>query len=152
MAEKEINALTRQIIGCAITVHRELGPGLLESIYEEALCVELELAGLRVTRQKRVPIIYREKPLATPLKLDLLVEEMVIVEVKAVETVIPVHEAQLLSYLRLTTKDVGLLLNFNVATLRDGIRRKTRVFPMRKLRASKISVPSVPSVASAPLC
>jgi GxxExxY protein len=114
--------LTERIIGCAIAVHRELGPGLLEATYEEALCIELEEAGLRYQRQMRVPIAYKGRSVGE-YRLDLLVEDAVVVEVKSVERLKPVFDAQLLTYLRATGKRVGLLLNFNTLLLKDGIKR-----------------------------
>jgi GxxExxY protein len=115
--------LTERILGCAIEVHRILGPGLLESAYVEALGVELGQAGLRFARQVPVPLSYKGHDLGE-YRLDLLVEEAVVVEVKAVERFDPVHEAQLLTYLRLTGKRVGLLINFNQRLLREGIKRR----------------------------
>ncbi|HET9580898.1 MAG TPA: GxxExxY protein [Usitatibacter sp.] len=112
------------IIGCGMKVHTMLGPGLLESVYEECLCHELNRAGLRFRRQVESPIKYGDLMLSAALRLDLLVEEKVVVEVKAVEQILAVHEAQLLTYLRVTGRRLGLLLNFNVAHFRDGIRRK----------------------------
>ncbi len=117
------NDVSERIIGCAIEVHRQLGPGLLESIYEEALCYELKAAGLRFERQQPVPVKYKETVLATPLRLDLIVEERVIVDVKAKVKVTPIDEQQLLTYLRLRHVHLGLLLNFHLATLVDGIHR-----------------------------
>jgi GxxExxY protein len=114
--------LTERIIGCAIEVHRALGPGLLESAYVEALCVELEAAGLRVRRQVSVPLNYKGRCVGE-YRVDLLVEDAVVVEVKAVERYDPVHHAQLLTYLRLTGKRVGLLINFNRPVVHDGVRR-----------------------------
>jgi GxxExxY protein len=118
----ELNQLAERIIGCAIEVHRQLGPGLLESIYEAALAWELQRSGLRVLRQASVPVLYKGQTLGE-LRLDLLVEEALIVEVKSVERDDPLFRAQLLSYLRLTQKRVGLLLNFNTGLLKDGITR-----------------------------
>jgi GxxExxY protein len=117
------NQITDRIIGCAIEVHRTLGPGLLESAYEECLDYELRESGLRVKRQVALPIRYKEIELSAAFRMDLLVEELVIVEVKAVDQLLPIHEAQLLTYLRLTGCRVGLILNFNVPILKDGIRR-----------------------------
>ena len=114
--------LTERIIGCAIEVHRTLGPGLLESAYVEALSAELEEVGLRFRRQVPVALNYKGRYLGE-YRLDLLVEDTVVVEVKAVERFDPVHEAQLLTYLRLTGKHVGLLINFNRRLLREGIKR-----------------------------
>jgi GxxExxY protein len=115
--------LTRQIIGAAIEVHRGLGPGLLEAIYEECLVLELQNAGLSVARQASVPLVWRGKALSHPLRLDLLVNDAVIIEIKSVESVLKVHKAQLLSYMRLAGKARGLLINFNVTILKEGITR-----------------------------
>ena len=114
--------LTEQIIGCAIEVHRNLGPGLLESIYEKALCHEFNARGMRYECQKIIPIIYKNINLGD-FRLDLLIEDRIIVELKAVERNDPVFKAQLLSYLKLTGKQLGLLINFNVPLLKDGITR-----------------------------
>jgi GxxExxY protein len=114
--------LTEKIIGCAIEVHRQLGPGLLESIYESAMCIELESAGIGFQRQVLVPIQYRGR-LIGEHRLDLIVEKAVVVELKSVERFDPVFEAQLLTYLKLTSLRIGLLINFNSRLLRDGIRR-----------------------------
>jgi len=114
---------TETIIGAAIEVHRVLGPGLLESTYEACLADELAERGLKVERQKALPVKYREVLLDCGYRIDLLVEDMVIVELKVVDRLAPIHEAQLLSYLRLSGMPVGLLLNFNVTELRRGIRR-----------------------------
>lgn len=116
-------AISHNVIGAAIEVHRLLGPGLLESIYEVALCKELRLRGLTVSRQINVPINYKGEVLDCCLKLDLLVENSVIVEVKSAEQLSAVHKAQLLTYLRLQQLWLGLLINFNVELLRDGVRR-----------------------------
>jgi GxxExxY protein len=115
--------LTERILGCAIEVHRILGPGLLESAYVEAPSVELAEAGLRFARQVPVPLSYKGRYVGE-YRLELLVEEAVVVEVKAVERFDPVHEAQLLTYLRLTGKRVGLLINFNRPLLREGVKRR----------------------------
>jgi len=116
-------ALSHQVIGAAIEVHRLIGPGLLESVYEVALCKELWLRGVAVERQVRVPVNYKGESLNCHVKLDLLVERTLIVEVKTVDKVIPVHRAQLLTYLRLQNLWLGLLNNFNVEVLRHGVRR-----------------------------
>jgi len=116
-------ALSHDVIGAAIEVHRLIGPGLLESMYEIALCKELWLRGLAVERQVSVPLIYKEEHLHCHVKLDLLVERTLIVEIKTVENVMPVHRAQLLTYLRLQNLWLGLLINFNVEVLRHGVRR-----------------------------
>jgi GxxExxY protein len=121
--DTELNQLTEKIIGAAIEVHRHLGPGLLESAYETCLAYELEQLGLAVERQKPLPLVYKQIRLDQGYRLDLLVEGKVIVEVKVVEQIMPVHEAQVLSYLKLSGRRIGLLLNFNVKLLKDGIRR-----------------------------
>ena len=117
------DTLTEQIIGAAIQVHRELGPGLLESAYETCLCHELSLGGLAVERQKVIPISYKGIMLDAGYRLDLVVEGQVIVEIKAVSEVLPIHEAQLLSYLKQVGGGRGLLINFNVKLLKNGLRR-----------------------------
>ncbi|MBO9483132.1 GxxExxY protein [Salinisphaera sp. G21_0] len=117
------NQLSEHIIGCAIEVHRVLGPGLLESIYEEALFFELKQANLQVERQVPVPVYYKNKKLNTDLKLDLLVEGLVIVELKAVEKLNRIHDAQLLTYLKMNNLWLGLLINFNEYVLKHGIKR-----------------------------
>ena len=116
------NAITQRIIKCAIEVHKQLGPGLLENIYETAMTVEFELEGLMYKRQLEIPVIYKGRQLGE-YRLDLLVEDMVVVEVKSVERFDPVFEAQILTYLRLTEKRVGLLINFNTRLVKDGIKR-----------------------------
>lgn len=115
--------LTKAIIGSAIEVHRELGPGLLESTYEECLCHELHLRDLKFRRQIDLPVAYKGLKLDCGYRLDVLVEETVLVELKAIENIIAIHRAQLLTYLRLSEKKVGLLINFNAAVLKDGIVR-----------------------------
>ena len=125
---KELNLLTERIIGAAIAVHRELGPGLLESTYEACLAHELGEGGIKVERQKSLPVTYRNVALDCGYRVDMLVEEKIIVELKAVDNLDPVHQAQLLSYLRLSGCKVGLLINFNVKLLRDGIRRLVNDF------------------------
>jgi GxxExxY protein len=116
------NAITERIIKCAIEVHKQLGPGLLESIYEEAMCIECQLEGLSVISQVEIPVNYKGK-LIGKHRLDLLVNDLVIVEIKSVERYDPVFDAQVLTYLRLTGKRVGLLINFNSRLVKDGIRR-----------------------------
>src|ERR1035437_4138003 len=108
------NVLTDQIIGCAIEVHRHLGPGLLEAVYEECLCYELSQIGLRFERQVHLPVSYKGIKLACGHKLDLVVEDSVVVEIKAIDELAPIHQAQLLIYLKASSKKVGLLINFNV--------------------------------------
>jgi GxxExxY protein len=121
--EKDVNSITSSIIGAAIEVHRHLGPGLLESAYEACLAYELCQRGLRLERQKPLPVVYKEVQLDCGYRLDLLVEESVVVELKSVERLDRVHEAQMLSYLRLSGCKVGLLINFNVRMLKDGLKR-----------------------------
>ena len=118
----EVNSLTERIIGCAIEVHRELGPGLLEATYESALAIELEGAGLRVRRQPVFLVVYEGRTIGE-YRLDLIVQDTAVVEVKSVERFDPVFEAQVLTYLRVTGKKVGLLINFNKGLLKDGIKR-----------------------------
>jgi len=122
------NQVTDVIIGSAIEVHRLLGPGLLESVYEECLAIELRLKGLRFQRQTPVPLEYKGHRIGADLKIDLFVEQCVVVELKAIEKLLPVHDAQLLTYLRLTSKSVGLLINFNVPLLKEGLRRLVNNF------------------------
>lgn len=120
----ELNEITEKAIGCAIKVHKALGPGLLESTYEECVCYELSKAGLRFQRQVGLPVQYEEVRLDCGYRIDLIVEDVVIVELKAVDLLLPIHEAQLLTHLRMSKLRVGLLINFNVLVLKDGIRRK----------------------------
>jgi len=115
---------TEEIIGAAIEVHRELGPGLLESIYEECLCRELATRGIPFHRQVPLPVTYKGVKLDCDFRVDLVVFDEVVVELKAVESILPVHEAQLLSYMKLLQKRYGLLINFCVPALKDGIRRR----------------------------
>ena len=131
MVEKaeRLNRITETIIGSAIAVHKALGPGLLESAYEACLVYELLQRGLTVSQQKPLPVVYREITLECGYRLDLLVEEQVIVEIKSVEALLPVHKAQLMSYLKLSNLPVGLLINFNVAVLKSGIIRVVNNFP-----------------------
>ena len=118
------NAITAEILGASIEVHRVLGPGLLESIYVECLEFELTARRLRFRSEVVVPIMYKGTALPSSYRIDLIVEELVVVEVKALETMLPVHEAQLLTYMRLTRCPAGLLINFNVARLVEGVTRK----------------------------
>ena len=125
-----LNALTEQIIGAAIQVHREIGPGTLESTCEACLTFELMARGLSVERQKPLPLVYRGRTLDCGYRVDLLVESEVIVEIKSVDRLEPVHTAQLISYLRLSGCKVGLLINFNVKWLVDeGVKRIVNGFP-----------------------
>ena len=115
--------LTRPILGAAIEVHRALGPGLMESCYEECLCHELHVRKIAFERQVSIPVSYKGVKLDCQYRIDLLISE-VVVEIKSVESILPVHEAQLMTYLKLLNKKVGLLLNFNVPVLKDGVRRR----------------------------
>ena len=119
-----MNSITQSVIGSAIAVHKELGPGLLESVYEVCLMQEMEDNGLKVASQVEVPFWYKGKLTDKKFRIDLLVEDEIIVELKAVDSLLPIHEAQLLTYLRLTNKHLGLLINFNVPLLKDGIIRR----------------------------
>ena len=123
LSHPDTNQLTEQIIGAAIQVHKELGPGLLESVCEECLYFELLERSLIVDRQRLVPIVYRSRPIAGALRADLVVGDSVVVEVKSVEKVLPVHKSQLLTYMKLARIPVGLLINFNVPRIVDGITR-----------------------------
>ncbi|MBI3585692.1 MAG: GxxExxY protein [Ignavibacteriales bacterium] len=120
---KNLNEITDKIIGAAINVHRVLGPGLLESAYEACLAFELLQLGLKVEQQKPLPVVYKSVQLDCGYRLDLLVEESVIVELKFVDQLVPIHKAQLISYLKLSGLTVGLLINFNTTILKDGIQR-----------------------------
>ena len=138
MTEKDrLDQIPNSIIGAAIELHRSLGPGLLESAYEACLSFELAEHGLKVEQQKPLPITYRQVKLDCGYRLDILVENAVIVEIKVVDRLAPIHKAQLLSYLRLSGYMVGLLINFNVKVLKDGIVRVVNNFPdsPRSLRA-----------------
>ena len=121
--EAQRDPLTESVLGAAIEVHRILGPGLLESAYEECLCHELSVKGLTFKRQVALPISYKGIKLDCSYRMDLVVDERLIVEVKTVEKILPIHEAQLLTYLKLTGIRTGLITNFNVPVLKDGIRR-----------------------------
>jgi len=125
---REINELTEMIIGAAIEVHRVMGPGLLESAYEECLCYELNRLGLKFKRQVQMPVPYKGLKLDCGYRLDLVVEDSVIVELKAVECLLPVHSAQLLTYLKLSGTKVGLLMNFNETALKKGLKRLVNMF------------------------
>jgi GxxExxY protein len=119
----DLNQLSSQIIGAAIEVHKNLGPGLLESAYEECLCHELGLRGILYERQKDLPIQYKGRNLTCGYRLDVVVESAIILELKSCERIEPIHEAQLLTYLKLSGLRLGLLINFNVGILKNGIRR-----------------------------
>ncbi len=126
---KRLDEITGQIVDAAIQVHRALGPGLLESAYEACLVSELVQRGFLVERQKDLPVVYRDTQIDCGYRLDLLVEDQVIVEVKAVDKLAPIHDAQVITYLRLSGTKVGLLLNFNVPLLKDGLRRLVNDYP-----------------------
>ena len=119
----EFDYLSREIIGSAIEVHRLLGPGLLESTYEECLSYELSKKGFNITRQKPVPVIYKEIKLDCGYRLDLIIENKVIAELKSIDCFAPIHGAQILTYMKLSNIQIGLLINFNVTVLKNGIRR-----------------------------
>ena len=119
----DINELTSSVIGSAIEVHKELGPGLLENIYEECVCVELSKRGIPFEKQKEIEIVYKGTKLTSRYRIDILVNNLVIVELKACDALLPIHEAQLLTYLKLTRLNVGLLINFNVPVLKEGLKR-----------------------------
>ena len=117
------NQLSNKIIGAAIEVHKALGPGLLESAYEECLCQELELRGLHYERQKPLPVVYKGNKLDCGYRLDVVVENAIVLELKSCEKIEPIYEAQILTYLKLSGLHLGLILNFNVPMMRDGIKR-----------------------------
>jgi len=118
----ELNELTEKIIGCCIEVHRNLGPGLLESVYESALCIEFKNNGISFERQKSLPVIYKSEKIGE-FRIDLLVENTIVVELKSVERMDPVFEAQILSYMKMGNYKIGLLINFNTKLLKDEIKR-----------------------------
>ncbi|BBO72935.1 hypothetical protein DSCW_03520 [Desulfosarcina widdelii] len=124
----DLNQLSNKIVGAAIEVHKALGPGLLESTYEECLCHELKLHELRFDRQVSLPVKYKGQELDCGYRIDVIVEQSVILELKAVDTVLPIHKAQLLTYLKLANLQLGLLLNFNTSLMRDGIYRMVNNF------------------------
>jgi GxxExxY protein len=139
--ETRIDALRGTIIGCAIEVHRHMGPGLLESVYQTCLILELKEAKLQVEVNRTVPLTYRGRPIEEHLFIDILVENLVVLEVKSVSRLAPVHTAQVITYLKLAEKPAGLLLNFNCVLMKDGIRRivhpdikATTTLPARHIR------------------
>jgi GxxExxY protein len=145
------NEITERVIGASIEVHRHLGPGLLESAYEECLCYEMNAREIHFQRQVATPLWYKGVQLESVYRIDLLVEECVVVEIKANELLLPVHSAQLLTYLKLSNKRVGLLINFNMPVLKDGIKRvvngykdsfSLRLPPRLSVSASKTPPPS----------
>lgn len=121
--EKYINEISGEVLDASIAVHRELGPGLLESIYEECLLIELETRMMHVQRQVELPVTYRKQKLDNRLRIDLIVENEVIIELKSVEKLLPIHQAQLMTYLKLSNKELGLLINFNEKLLKNGFKR-----------------------------
>ncbi len=120
---KTINNLTYELNGAAIEVHRELGPGLLESVYEAALCRELAIKGIPFVRQQEIRVSYKGEPLDCGFRADIIADSRVILELKSVEQILPIHEAQLINYLKLAHLQLGLLINFNVPVLKNGLRR-----------------------------
>ncbi len=124
MNEKQYNNLTKAIIGAAIEVHRQMGPGLLESVYEECLLFELAERGLKAERQVKLPLKYKGIELDKCFYIDIIVESEILIELKVVEDILPVHEVQLVTYLKLANKKLGLLINFHEAVLSHGIKRK----------------------------
>ena len=122
------NQLTEKIIGCAIEVHKTLGPGLLESAYEECMCYELTQNGLSISRQVPLPVVYKGINLDCGYRIDVVVNDLIVIELKTVEKLLPIHEAQLLTYLKLYKRSVGLLINFNVPVLKQGIKRLVNQF------------------------
>ncbi len=117
ITQSYVNDISYQIVGCAIEVHKALGPGLLESVYQRCLVKELELAGFKVMQQIKVPVMYKGEQLDCDLRLDILVEDLIIIELKSVEIMLPVFKAQLLSYMKLLEKPKGLLINFNTENI-----------------------------------
>ena len=119
----EHDAIAREIVDSAVAVHRTLGPGLLESVYEQCLAYELQSRSYRIDRQVALPVLYRDVRLEAGFRIDVLVNDLVVIELKTVERLLPIHEAQLLTYLKLSGKRLGLLVNFNVPLIKEGIRR-----------------------------
>lgn len=119
----EINEITKEVIGAAVEVHKQLGPGMLESAYEECLCYELENRGFSIQRQKPVPIVYKDIKLECGYRIDVLVDDTLVLELKSIDAIAPVHVAQILTYMRFANKKIDLLINFNVTVLKNGLRR-----------------------------
>lgn len=134
--DDEIETLTERVIGCAIEVHRTLGPGLLEAVYRECLAAELIGSGLHFESERHVPIEYKGRRMRSALRIDVLVEACIVVELKAVDALHPIHQAQVITYLKLTGFPAGLLMNFNAVTLRAGLRRLDH--PDRYLKKQEI--------------
>ncbi len=120
---QDLNQLSNQVIGLSIDVHKELGPGLLESVYEDCLCYELKSSKIRFERQKYFPIIYKNTQIANGFRLDIVIENSLLLELKTVEKILPIHEAQILTYMKLSEITLGLIINFNVPILKNGIKR-----------------------------
>ena len=131
MKKEEFDRLSGQILDASITVHKELGPGLLESVYEYCLTKELQLRGIQATNQVYLPLRYKGEKLDKDFRLDVLVENEIIIELKTVEEISPLHEAQIISYLKLANKRLGLLINFHVPLIVDGFHRYVDNFPIR---------------------
>jgi GxxExxY protein len=123
LLSSEHDAIAREIVDSAVAVHRALGPGLLESVYEQCLAYELQSRSYRIDRQVALPVPYRDVRLEAGFRIDILVNDLVVIELKTVERLLPIHEAQLLTYLKLSGKRLGLLVNFNVPLIKEGIRR-----------------------------
>jgi len=123
MNKDELNQLSKEILAAAITVHKEMGPGLLESVYELCLLKELQLRGIYAENQVPVPLFYKGKQLNKDFRIDILVEKEIVIELKAVDILLPVHDAQIISYLKLTNKKLGFLINFNVPLIKEGFNR-----------------------------
>jgi GxxExxY protein len=145
--------ISEKVIGAAIEVHRHLGPGLLESVYDECLCYELSQRGLQVQRQLEVPVVYKGVKLDFGYRVDLLVEDSVIVEIKSTESLLPVFAAQLLTYLKICRKRIGLLINFNVPVLRNGLKRVANNYeePLRLCVSASNSDPLLTEIPQEPL-
>ena len=123
MSREELNKLSKQIVDACISVHKEMGPGLLESVYEYCLLKEFELRNIKAKSQVIIPLYYKGELLSKNFRVDILVENEIVLELKAVDTVLPVHEAQIISYLKLADRRLGFLLNFNVDLMKNGIKR-----------------------------
>jgi GxxExxY protein len=123
MKKENLNQLSKEILAAAITVHKEMGPGLLESVYELCLLKELQLRGINAKNQFLVPLFYKGEQLNKDFRIDILVENEIVIELKAIDILLPVHDAQIISYLKLTNKKLGFLINFNVPLLKDGFNR-----------------------------
>ena len=119
----EFESLSKDVLGAAIEVHKHLGPGLLESVYEECLSYELTQRGYKIEREKPIPVVYKEIKLECGYRIDILVEDKIVLELKSVDCFNPVHEAQILTYMKFAQKKIGLLINFNVTLLKNGIKR-----------------------------